>query len=449
MGNKISGSHCNVSISQNKCDSKLKRGIICPICSFRFNTRYHTYANFDAHMEMHNKDDEKIASEPTIIPDDVLFPDSEAKILPIRDKLLSIRVPWNIAHLNIHISRSAILKESLVQILNLSSMELRSEFHVMFNGEIAHDAGGLTKEWLGLLINEVFNEKNGLFRLSNSCEPRYLPTPHNENVEYYFLTGLVLGKAIFENIPLNCALCKPLLKHLLNQKCHRHDLKHQDQDLYNSFHYMQNNQIEGLIFENFSVTYHNQTYEFIKNGQNIPITDENKENYIHFRTEYELYGSMKIAIEAIKSGFYKIIPHDLLTSFKSTDLDYLICGNPIINLKDWKGNTEYSGGYCGSNKIIVWFWDVIFMLNQKSLRELLQFVTGTSRVPIEGFAGLKTIRGDPARFKIVPIDYHEWALPRAHTCFNRLDLPRYPNRCTLKAGIATILANHTLGFGLD
>uniref|UniRef100_A0A3B3XYF3 HECT-type E3 ubiquitin transferase n=1 Tax=Poecilia mexicana TaxID=48701 RepID=A0A3B3XYF3_9TELE len=60
---------------------------------------------------------------------------------------------------------------------------------------------------------------------------------------------------------------------------------------------------------------------------------------------------------------------------------------------------------------------------------LLQFVTGTSSVPYEGFASLRGSNG-LRRFCI-----EKWgkvtSLPRAHTCFNRLDLPPYPSYTTL------------------
>jgi E3 ubiquitin-protein ligase HUWE1 len=57
---------------------------------------------------------------------------------------------------------------------------------------------------------------------------------------------------------------------------------------------------------------------------------------------------------------------------------------------------------------------------------LLQFVTGTSRVPPEGFGGLKGING-PTKFSIHK-DFNSEHLPKAHTCFNQLDLPEYPSK---------------------
>lgn len=60
--------------------------------------------------------------------------------------------------------------------------------------------------------------------------------------------------------------------------------------------------------------------------------------------------------------------------------------------------------------------------NEKRTR-LLQFVTGTCRVPVGGFAELMGSNG-PQRFCIEKVGKDTW-LPRSHTCFNRLDLPPY------------------------
>ena len=40
-------------------------------------------------------------------------------------------------------------------------------------------------------------------------------------------------------------------------------------------------------------------------------------------------------------------------------------------------------------------------------------------------------------------------LPKAHTCFNRLDLPRYPTYNYLKEAIDYIAKNDIIGFGLE
>lgn len=84
----------------------------------------------------------------------------------------------------------------------------------------------------------------------------------------------------------------------------------------------------------------------------------------------------------------------------------------------------HRSGYHDGHQVIIWFWHVIEKFSNEQRLRLLQFVTGTSSIPYEGFANLRGSTG-PRRFCI-----EKWgkpnALPRAHTCFNRIDLPPYP-----------------------
>lgn len=47
-------------------------------------------------------------------------------------------------------------------------------------------------------------------------------------------------------------------------------------------------------------------------GQSIPVTNENKREYVQLSAEYRLVLSIKEQIEAFLSGFYEIIPKDLI-----------------------------------------------------------------------------------------------------------------------------------------
>ncbi|KAA6310785.1 MAG: hypothetical protein EZS28_056246, partial [Streblomastix strix] len=59
--------------------------------------------------------------------------------------------------------------------------------------------------------------------------------------------------------------------------------------------------------------------------------------------------------------------------------------------------------------------------------KLLQFVTGTTRLPPGGFAKLIGSSG-PRRFTIFRSQKPLTFLPSSHSCFNQLDLPVYPSK---------------------
>jgi len=88
-------------------------------------------------------------------------------------------------------------------------------------------------------------------------------------------------------------------------------------------------------------------------------------------------------------------------------------------------NTDYSG-YSPADQIIVWFWEIVTEYSQEDLAKLVQFITGTSKIPVEGFAMMTGMNG------IQRISIHrdpsEHQLPKSHTCFNQLDLPNYASK---------------------
>ncbi|PWA97618.1 disease resistance protein (TIR-NBS-LRR class) [Artemisia annua] len=51
------------------------------------------------------------------------------------------------------------------------------------------------------------------------------------------------------------------------------------------------------------------------------------------------------------------------------------------------------------NTVGIWFWEVVKAFNKENRARLLQFVTGTSKIPLEGFKALQGISG-PQRFQI-------------------------------------------------
>ena len=81
-------------------------------------------------------------------------------------------------------------------------------------------------------------------------------------------------------------------------------------------------------------------------------------------------------------------------------------GTAEIDVVDWRKNTEYRSGYHDTHPVIHWFWTCIEKKfdNEGRLR-LLQFVTGTSSIPYDGFAALRGSNG-PRKFCI-----EKWGLP--------------------------------------
>ena len=378
------------------------------------------------------------------------LPQNPSKLSQLRHNLDSIKVSWMKGFQKIHISRQDFFFDSMQKILAMDSQELRSEFQIEFLGEKSQDAGGLTKEWLNLLIAELLSDNFNVFRLAYTGEQRYKITQNSLDPEFYILSGRIIGKALLENIPINCPLSFLVLKHVLGIEVTHEDIKYIDSDVERAIEFIKSNSIQDVIYETFSVSDETgKVYELLPDGRFMEVNDDNKEVYIDLRLEYELNTSILMAVNWLKEGIFSVFPKEFIAGLTPQELDQLICGNPIVDLYEWKLHTEYRGEFNDGHAVVRWFWDVLDELDQDDLRGLLMFVTGTDRVPVGGFQNLKTTRGEPAKFTLEPFPYSRAALPRAHTCFNRMDLPLYRSKAEMKRSIVEVIKNHTFGFGLE
>ncbi|KAG8002901.1 E3 ubiquitin-protein ligase Itchy-like protein [Nibea albiflora] len=163
--------------------------------------------------------------------------------------------------------------------------------------------------------------------------------------------------------------------------------------------------------------------------------------------EWRLSRGVEEQTQAFFEGFNEVLPQQYLQYFDAKELEVMLCGMQEIDLTDWQRNTIYRH-YARSSKQIMWFWQVGFikeMDNEKRMR-LLQFVTGTCRLPVGGFADLMGSNG-PQKFCIEKVGKENW-LPRSHTCFNRLDLPPYKSYEQLKEKLMFAI-EETEGFGQE
>ena len=189
------------------------------------------------------------------------------------------------------------------------------------------------------------------------------------------------------------------------------------------------------------------TVDLIENGRNIDVTDANKRDYITKIIDFKFKCRIKQQMEYLMKGFNEIISHNLIVIFDHQELELLTCGYPDVDIKDWKKNTLYKGHYNENTPVIQWFWKTILLMDSESRIRLLQFVTGTSRVPMNGFSELQGSNG-PQKFTIEKWGTSE-KLPRAHTCFNRLDLPPYESFEKLKEKLKAAVENSEGFEGVD
>jgi len=198
----------------------------------------------------------------------------------------------------------------------------------------------------------------------------------------------------------------------------------------------------------FSIDEHifgrNQTVDLIENGNKIKVTEENKAKYVSLICQHRMTTAIKSQLKAFLDGFHELVKPDLISIFTAKELELLISGMPDIDITDLKKNTDYNG-YRATDKEIGWFWNIMFSLSRSEKAAFLQFVTGSSKVPLNGFSELQGMRGIQ-KFSIHKVGGSSGALMSAHTCFNSLDLPVYKSEEEMKGKLLYAINEGTGAF---
>jgi len=74
------------------------------------------------------------------------------------------------------------------------------------------------------------------------------------------------------------------------------------------------------------------TIELKPGGEEIPVTEDNKKDYVDCVVEYRISKRVKEQFDAFMSGFSELIPHDLITVFDERELELLIGGMSEIDV---------------------------------------------------------------------------------------------------------------------
>ncbi|XP_018490001.1 E3 ubiquitin-protein ligase UPL1 isoform X2 [Raphanus sativus] len=361
--------------------------------------------------------------------------------------------------LRISVRRAYMLEDSYNQLRMRSLQDLRGRLNVQFQGEEGVDAGGLTREWYQLLSRVIF-DKGALLFTTVGNDATFQPNPNsvyqNEHLSYFKFVGRMVAKALLDGQLLDVYFTRSFYKHILGVKVTYHDIEAVDPDYYKNLKWLLENDVSDILDLTFSMDADEEKRilyektevtdcELKPGGRNIRVTEETKHEYVDLVAGHILTNAIRPQINAFLEGFNELIPRELVSIFNDKELELLISGLPEIDFDDLKANTEYSS-YTAGSPVIHWFWEVVKAFSKEDMARFLQFVTGTSKVPLEGFKALQGISG-PQRLQIHKAYGSPERLPSAHTCFNQLDLPEYPSKEQLKERLLLAIHEASEGFG--
>uniref|UniRef100_A0A672NPV9 E3 ubiquitin-protein ligase n=1 Tax=Sinocyclocheilus grahami TaxID=75366 RepID=A0A672NPV9_SINGR len=336
--------------------------------------------------------------------------DFKAKVQYFRFWCQQLAMPQ---HIKITVSRKTLFEDSFQQIMSFSSQDLRRRLWIIFPGEEGLDYGGVAREWFFLLSHEVLNPMYCLFEYAgkdNYClqiNPASYINP--DHLKYFRFIGRFIAMALFHGKFIDTGFSLPFYKRILNKPLALKDLESIDPEFYNS-----------LIWIKSICNFLDLFYWRLSRG-------------------------VEEQTQAFFEGFNEVLPQQYLQYFDAKELEVMLCGMQEIDLNDWQRNSIYRH-YTATSKQILWFWQFIKEMDNEKRMRLLQFVSGTCRLPVGGFADLMGSNG-PQKFCIEKVGKENW-LPRSHTCFNRLDLPPYRSYEQLKEKLMFAI-EETEGFGQE
>ncbi len=126
--------------------------------------------------------------------------------------------------LRLSIRRKYVFEDAYHQLRLRNADEMRGRLHITFRNEEGVDAGGLSREFFGILAKEIFNPNYALFTSTeDGCT--FQPNPNSsinpDNLSYFRFVGRIVGKAVSDGFLLDAHFTRSLYKHMLGQKVSR------------------------------------------------------------------------------------------------------------------------------------------------------------------------------------------------------------------------------------
>jgi E3 ubiquitin-protein ligase NEDD4 len=379
-----------------------------------------------------------------------------------RGEIQKLQVPWEEGHVRIVVRRASLLDDAMAAFESVRRENLRKTFRFEFSGEPGIDAGGVSRELYQLVSSELFHPDRGLFQASAINQSCCQINPasgllNKDHLRYFHFCGRLFAKALFDRQIVNAHFVQSLYKHLLGWPVVMDDLEALDNDVHSNLLKLLDLDDVSMLELDFtcsvSVLGKAVEEELKPGGTTATVTNETLEEYLSLQCTHRVLTRVKEQVKALVTGFYDVIDAPLLTVFDFQELELLLCGLPEINLADWQANTEYLGEYQvdgSKHPVVKMFWDVMENeLSEEQRARFLQFATGTSGVPATGFAYLQGNDSNVRRFAITSITKAQSIFPRAHTCFNRVDLPLYDSKEELSKFLTMAVQMQSVGFDVE
>ncbi|XP_058577919.1 probable E3 ubiquitin-protein ligase HERC6 isoform X2 [Neofelis nebulosa] len=321
----------------------------------------------------------------------------------------------------LRVRRSHLVEDALLQLSQVEDTDLCKLLVIEFIKEICSVGEGVKSEFFHCIFEEMTKTEYGMFIYPEEGSYMWFPVSPKFEKKRYFLFGMLCGLSLYNLNVANLPFPLALFKKLLDQKASLQDLIELSPLLGKNLQEILNNEADDIgeeLYIYFSIHWDKNDVDLIPNGISVPVDQTNKKEYVSVCVDYIFNTSVKAVYEEFQRGFYKVCDKEMLTIFQPEELMTAVVGNTDYDWKQFEKNSQYGQGYHKSHPTILMFWKAFHKLTLEEKRKFLFFLKGNDRLHARGKQEMGILFRCPKTFS-------ETDNPRALTCHNILDLPKY------------------------
>lgn len=334
----------------------------------------------------------------------------------------------------LQVDRSNVVMDTFQQICLLKNpdLDLKKPLKVVFKNEPGVDEGGLQREFFQLIVAELLDPAKEVFTTVNNEFYWFNRKPIEPTTKQcFYLTGVVVGLAIYNGNLLNVRFPIVLYKKLRRMTVTIEDLKELDESVYNSLRSIES--YGGNVEEDMGLFFEYDEVPLKKNGSSIAVTNENRGEFVRLVVDFILNKSIREQFESFEHGFMQSAGDIVLDLFRPEELSLLVAGREELDFIALQKATRYEGGFTKDSEPVRAFWHIVHTrLTDAQKKKLLVFVTSSPRAPINGLGAVPFV---------IAKDGNPEHIPTSHTCFFMLVLPDDPNEDSLYRKLIIAIEN--------
>lgn len=319
-------------------------------------------------------------------------------------------------------------------------------FQINFTGESGIDAGGVFREGMTRIVEDVFSEHFNLLLLCPNGQhtvhintDKFVPNPQHTGplaMQMFEFLGRLMGASLRAKLSLPFEFPSIVWKKLIGEELVIEDLSSFDVLTYKLIDAIRHCEHDGIVDQASFRAKYNDQLRFVYNGSDgveRELGKGHRGRVVTFDTRHEYCDLLLQArlsefdkqVAAISRGLLDVVPSRVLQLFSASQVEILIAGNPNFDMELWKRQTDATSI---SPRTLALFWQVMESLTPQEQSGFVRFAWGRSRLPAakEFTTRMKLTAGSSS-------------LPIAHTCFFSVEMPDYKTVEEMRHGLMTVI----------